>query len=279
MQHLCSQCGAQIAPGATVCPRCGAALDEAVPTQPLRESVPTQPLAMPGPSAAFPEPAQSPSQQRRLAPFVVLPLLCIVLIVGLGAGGFWFYVTRPHSTTSARPPLYANSLTKREPTWQCQKGALCQNDARGLHVLATTDHLYFSFLSGKHFSEQVIEVRAKLDNGNPEFVGVAIAFRSVGINGYGWVIYANGTYQLVKWDNAGAATNLVPLTRSPFIHTGLEQINALKIIAKGPTLTLFMNGHQLQQITDSTYTSGGIALGAARFAADAVFSNLVITKP
>jgi hypothetical protein len=214
----------------------------------------------------------------------MVPLLVLALLAGLGSGGFWLYSTRLHPAPAALsppPPLYANSLTTRQPAWQCQKGALCQNDARGLHVLATTDHLYFSFLSGKRFSQQVIEVKTKLDNGDPQFVGLVVAFRSVGLNGYGFLIFANGTYQLVKWDDTGAATNLVPRTFSSLIHIGLEQINTIKIIANGPTLTLFVNGHQLQQVHDDTFASGGIGLGAARFAADAVFvfSNLVITKP
>jgi hypothetical protein len=203
----------------------------------------------------------------------------MLVLAGLGAGGFWFSTVRSHPASSAPPALYSNNLTKREPTWQCQKGALCQNDRNGLHVLATTDHLYFSFLSGKSFDEQVIEVQAKVDNGDPDFVGIAIAFRSVGITGYGLVVYSNGSYQLVKWDEAGMATNLIPLTRSALIHTGLNQINDLKIVAKGQMLTLFMNGHPLGQVHDATFASGGIALGAARYAADAVFSHLVITKP
>ncbi len=284
MRHLCSECGATLAPGATICPACGAALDDEAPTQPLRPSsddMPTQPLAASEGAAGLAEPAPPP-RKRSLIRVVALPALALVLLAALGAGGFWLYAARLHPSSPGaqpRPPLYASSLTTRQAAWQCQQGALCQNDARGLHVLATTDHLYFSFLVGERFSEQVIEVKTKLDNGDPQFVGLVVAFRSTGLNGYGFLIFANGTYQLVKWNDGGMATNLIPLTFSPLIHTGLEQINALKIIAKGPSLTLFVNGHQLKQVYDATFASGGIGLGAARFAADAVFSHLVITRP
>jgi hypothetical protein len=125
----------------------------------------------------------------------------------------------------------------------------------------------------------VIEVQSKLDNGDPEIVGVVIAFRSIGVDGYGFLVYANGQYELVRWDQQGKVTILVPLTLSSSIHTGLNQINKLKVIAKGNQITLYINGKQLQQVTDSTYTSGNVLLGAARIAADAVFSNLIISKP
>lgn len=218
-------------------------------------------------------------QQKRPVWLMLLPVIGIpLLLVGLGVGAFFLYTTLAHKTVS-RPPLYADSLTSDRRAWQCERGATCQFEADGLHILAPTDHLYFSFLSGRQFDEQVIEVQAQLDNGDPQFVGIAIAFRSVGVDGYGVLVFANGTYELVKWDEKGTATILIPPTPSAVIHTGLDQINAIKIIAHGAEITLLVNGQRLQHIHDATYTRGGIALGAARFAADAVFSNLTITSP
>jgi hypothetical protein len=271
MQQTCSHCGALNAPETTICASCGAALDNSEPMSSVSSSAE---------AAGQPQPTLLPPSQKRLPlRLALLATLAVLLVAGLGAGGFWFYAAHQQPKTHAPPPLYANNLTKSVQEWQCQHGAYCLFANNGLHILAPTDHLYFSFLAGKQFGEQEIDVKVKLDNGDPQFVGLVVAFRSVGLAGYGWVIYVNGTYQLVKWDTAGMAVNLIPLTPSSAIHTGLEQFNQLKIVAKGSAITLFINDQRLQQVNDSTYSSGGIGLGAARYAADAVFSNLTITKP
>ena len=280
MQQPCSQCGALNAPEASVCASCGAALSRSDSPQPISPepdpalNVPTQPLQE---MQATPPRKRSP---RRLA---LLAALAVVVIVALAGGGFLLRAnlntSQPHQAASAPPALYAASLTVDQHDWQCEQGAYCQFEANGLHVLAPTDHLYFSELSGQKFSEQVINVKTRLDNGDPDFVGVAIAFRSIGVDGYGFLVYASGQYELVKWDQQGYATVLIPLSTTAAIHTGLNQTNALKVVALGSEITLSINDIQLNQVNDSTYSNGYLLLGAARFAADAVFSHLTITKP
>ncbi|HEY7348689.1 MAG TPA: hypothetical protein VH599_10275 [Ktedonobacterales bacterium] len=219
------------------------------------------------------------AQQKMPVWLIVLAAIGIpLLLLALVAGAFLLFI-RPASRADTRPALYADSLTSDQGAWECEHGATCQFEANGLHILAPTDHLYFSQLSGRRFDEQVIEVQEKMDNGDPRIVGIAIAFRSTGLDGYGFVVFINGTYQLVRWDEAGAATNLIPLTSSAAIRTGLNQINDLKVIARGAEITLFINGQRLGQVSDHSYSSGSIALGAARIYADAVFSNLTITSP
>lgn len=273
MQQPCTQCGAVNAPEAPTCTSCGALLSAAQSSPPEMFSGPDEPARQ------APDGLASPPRKKLPAWLVLLPIIGIpLLLAGLVAGGFLLFARPVHRTVS-RPPLYADSLTRDQAAWQCEAGATCQFEHDGLHILASTDHLYFSELSGQQFGEQVIEVKGKLDDGDPQFVGLAIAFRSVGIDGYGFLAFANGTYELVKWDAQGFASTLIPLTPSNAIHTGLNQINAFKVLARADTITLFVNGQQLQQISDSTYSRGSIALGAARFAADAVFSDLTVTSP
>lgn len=260
MQEHCPACGAAVMPGASTCPACSALLGSRDATQP----------------ASLPEAA--PISPRKTHAWLMVLLSIGLLLVGLGAGTFLFF-THKTPPSMSRPPLYANSLTANERAWHCESGATCQFEDNGLHILAPTDHLYFSVLSGLSFDDQVINVQGKLDNGDPQIVGLAIAFRSVGINGYGWLVFANGTYELVKWDNQGTASILIPLTPSPAIHPGLNQINKLTIIANHDQISLVINGQRLTQITDNTYVSGTILLGAARTSADAVFVNLSVTRP
>ncbi len=278
MQQLCSQCGVVNAPEATVCAACGAALSRLDAPQPVSpepdpaQHAPTQPL--PG--------AQKPP--RKISPrALALLALAVVVVAALAGGGFLLSanpgVHRSPQAAGGPPALYANSLTSDQPAWQCEDGATCQFEANGLHILAPTDHLYFSELSGQQFGAQVIDVQVRLDNGDPDIVGVAIAFRSIGVDGYGFLVYASGLYELVRWDQQGDVTVLVPLATTAAIHTGLNRTNDLQIIAQGDEITLSINGFQLAQVFDSTYSTGYLLLGAARFAADAVFSNLAVTKP
>ena len=268
MQQRCPTCAAALTPGVPACPACGALLgshDAAPPT--------SGPLAPTSPPEAAP-----PRQAKKPGRLFVLLSLAILLLVGAGAGAFFFFAHRPPSSVS-RPPLYASSLTANQSAWECQHGASCQFEADGLHILAPTDHLYFSAFRGQSFDNQVINVQGKLDVGDPEFVGLAIAFRSVGVDGYGWLVFANGNYELVEWDAQGNVSYLIPLTPSPAIHRGLGQINKLTIIANHSQITLIINGQRLAQITDDTYISGNLLLGAARTFADAVFANLSVTRP
>jgi len=215
----------------------------------------------------------------RLLGVYVIPLVLGILLIG-GCVPVPRQVSVPlHPTAPLQAVLYADPLTTDRGAWQCGPLASCLYEKNGLHILAPTDHLYFSLLSDHVFGEAVIDVQAALDNGDPAFVGVAIAFRSSGLDGYGFLVYANGMYELVKWDAKGTATILIPLTASTSILTGLNHRNDLKVIARGAEITLFSNGQPLNLITDSTFASGQIALGAARFAADAVFSHLVVTSP
>ncbi len=262
MQQRCPTCGAALTLGAPTCPACGVLLGSHDATPP----------------AALPEAAPLRQAKRRGRLVVLLCLGILLLLVVAGTGAFFLIAHRPPSS-AARPPLYANSLTTHQSSWQCQHGASCQFEADGLHVLAPTDHLYFSALIGQPFDDQVINVQGKLDLGDPQFVGLAIAFRSIGVDGYGWLVFANGTYELVEWDVHGAASYLIPLTSSPAIHRGLGQINKLTIIANHNQITLMVNGQRLAQITDDTYTRGNLLLGAARAFADAVFANLSVTRP
>lgn len=262
MQQRCPTCDAALLPDAPACPACGAlpgSHDASAPTAPP-EAAPTR---------------QTKGHGRLL---VWLSLGILLLLVGAGAGAFLLFIHQPPASAS-RPPLYANSLTANQRAWQCQPGAACQFEANGLHILAPTDHLYFSVLSGQSFDDQVISVQGKLDNGDPQFVGLAIAFRSVGVDGYGWLVFAKGDYELVEWDPQGNASYLIPLTPSAAIHRGLNQTNKLTIIANHDQITLIINGQRLAQITDDTYTSGNLLLGAARTFADAVYANLSVTSP
>jgi hypothetical protein len=209
-----------------------------------------------------------------------LPLLAVVGLVCAVVVYPLIIIANEPRTTYKPPPLYTASLTGDPGGWECQPNTQCQFAADGYHILAPDNHVYASELTSQFFSDAVIEVKGKIAKGNPEQAGLALIFRVVlEPEAYVFLAFGDGTYELVKWDDQGNPTKLIPITSSTAIHTGLNQINDLKVIADGSTLTLFANGKQLQQITDASYPDGTIALGAAATGTEAVFSQLIVTRP
>lgn len=260
---------------------------------------PPPPVAPPGPPVqpVYLMPAQQPMlalapvpQKKKSSAGLVIGILLILLavivipllVMGVffGAGVFLLSGGAPRTVHPTPLPLYTDDLTKDQDAWLCQPNTRCQFGPDGYHILAPDDHVYVSELRGHYFSNQVIEVKGKIAQGDPQNAALAVLFRVfIEPEAYVFLVLGDGSYELVRWDDEGKATNIVPITKSSAIHPGLNQINDLKVIADDQTITLFVNGQQLKQITDDTYFSGKIALGAAGAGAVAVFSNLSVTRP
>lgn len=137
-------------------------------------------------------------------------------------------------------------------------------------------------LAGRNFSDTSIEIAATQISGpanNNNDYGVMCRLNEDG-NGYSFNISGDGFYSIQRMDN-NAFTNLVEWTESDKINIG-NATNTLKVICQGSTLTFFVNGAQLAQTTDATYTTGDIALSATTYEADATevhFDNLLVTQP
>jgi hypothetical protein len=77
---------------------------------------------------------------------------------------------------------------------------------------------------------------------------------------YGYVVAftCDGKLWVYRLDGADpfTATDLVSLTPSQYINAGANQRNLIGIQAIGDTLTIYANGHQIAQVTDSRYEFG-----------------------
>jgi hypothetical protein len=231
----------------------------------------------------------APQTQKKTSAGKVIGILLLVLgipllLCALSLGGL--VLLRRQATliaipTVAVPPLYTSDLTADDGNWQCQPNTKCQFAADGYHILAPDDHVYFSQLNN-YFDDQIIDVQSSVAQGSSPDAGVAVGFRAFAPEGYAFLVFANGSYELVKYDDNGDPTRLIPPTPSSAIHQGLNQSNELKIIANREQITLFINGKQVNQYTDSSstaYYDGNLALGAVAAGTNAVFSKLVVTRP
>lgn len=71
-------------------------------------------------------------------------------------------------------------------------------------------------------------------------------------------------------------------TYSTYIKQGQDVINLIRIECIGSNLSLWVNGHLLEEVTDTTFTGGDIALGASSLEAsftEIAFDNIVVSEP
>jgi hypothetical protein len=139
-------------------------------------------------------------------------------------------------------------------------------------------------LDGKYLPGQYADTSATVD---VRLVGtftdryVNIGCRDSDAGGYHLsVIPASGTFRLLK-DVQGqdTPTRLIDDTPSPAIKRNGE-VNRLTLSCVGNTLTITINGTQVGQARDNSYTTGKtyIATGGDNLTAEAHFRNLVVTQ-
>ena len=82
--------------------------------------------------------------------------------------------------------------------------------------------------------------------------GAGVAF------GYVVAFSCDGSVWVYRLDSASpyTATDLVSWTSNQYIIAGANKENVMGIKAQGSTLTVYANGHQIAQVTDSKYQSG-----------------------
>ncbi len=88
-------------------------------------------------------------------------------------------------------------------------------------------------------------------------------------SGYLFSVTCDGRYRLSIWDGgANQTTYLTPWTVSSAIKTGAGQINVLGFRGDENTLSLYVNGQLLQEVSDSTFDTGlfGVFIGSAQTA-------------
>ncbi len=99
-------------------------------------------------------------------------------------------------------------------------------------------------------------------------------------DGYYLRVSGDGFYSIAKAEG-GTFETLVDWTESSAINKG-NATNRLRILCDGATLALYANGRQLEEVEDSTFATGDIALTATTYEdapTEIHFDNLVVSKP
>ncbi len=135
---------------------------------------------------------------------------------------------------------------------------------------------------GNLFSDVIIEVDAT-KNGGPDDNDFGVICRYQGVDQFYYaVITSDGYYGITKVTSQSStllgAGELLP---SDYIIQG-SVTNHIRFDCNGDVLTLFVNGQQLDQQTDSEYTSGNVGLIAGTYdtpGTDILFDNFSVSQP
>jgi len=243
---------------------------------------------------AFSPTPQAPARKKSPALLISAIVLAVVLLAGIGTGAFFLFKKNANggatttnsatTTTNVTPtpaPLYQASLTSDPGGWSCSNSNTCSFRSDGYHIQASQNSVYDSLLTGQTFDNAVVEVKGIIAQGDAKNAGMGIEFhvpQSNKLEGYGFFTYTDGSYSLIKWDAQGNATMLIDSVTSSAIHGGLQQENDLKVAISGSQFTFSVNNQKISQFTDSTYANGYVGLAASGQGAEAIFSNLVVTK-
>ena len=132
------------------------------------------------------------------------------------------------------------------------------------------------------FTDVHIEVDAT-KNGGPDDNDFGIICRYTDVDQFYYgVISSDGYYGIMKMtSDGGALIGEDNLLQSDKIAQDTAT-NKIRFDCVGTTLTLYVNGSQLDQQTDSDYTAGNVGLIAGTFdtsGTDILFDNFFIYKP
>ena len=108
-----------------------------------------------------------------------------------------------------------------------------------------------------------------------------VTLRVVHSNFYLFAIAPDGSYHFdIVNGNGLSLPSVVKQGTSPFIRKGLNQPNLLAVVAIGSKFSLYVNNHQIDTVSDSTFAAGQLGLAAEESsnATDVAFSNAKVWK-
>jgi hypothetical protein len=257
----------------------------------------------PSPTTTYGGYNSSPQQKSgpKFGLIIGIVLLVILLAGGAFTGYFYYKNHNQYSTAkSATPtvlvtptaiPLFSDSFDTNNKGWDLTSnpGKFSVKVGAGSLVLEDDQNkLFWEVLPGKSFTNFRLDVDAMLTQGDPNNgYGVLIRASNQGVNlgtYYRFELYGDGTYAIFKGylDSTGTTQSLK--VQGYMAHPAIAkvgQVNHITIVAKGPAMSLIVNGQAVYTYTDGNYKSGSIALFVSNLPklppkAQATFTHLAI---
>ncbi len=261
------------------------------------------PTQMPGGRPPYEEPA--PKKKANIGRIAGILLLLIGLVGGSFLGYIFLFpdkgqtvngVNTSAATTGTAPkgtPLFQDAFANNTNGWSVQSypGEFSVALGNGVLKLENDNNklLWELVPGGKSYNDFQCTVDAILskgeqNNGYGVYVRGALSQNMSILSFYRFELYGDGSFAVFKGatDANGTLTtpHLVEYTNSPAIQKQ-GGVNHIMVSAKGSSLQFVVNDQTLSTITDTTYTSGSIALFVSNLqntkpGAEATFSHLAI---
>jgi hypothetical protein len=203
--------------------------------------------------------------------FVLVILARVALDVAAGGlGGAAPGRADPTPNTSR---VYAASLmAPGAGTSGWNNDSRCSAKHDGYHIVGS--YICYAPIADAGNADISVQVRQIL--GDP-FEPYGIAFRILGADShYEFDIDSHGKWAMYKFAD-GTATTLVPFTANAAIARGLGVTNTLRVRARGSRFACFVNGVEVGQVDDTTFTSGKTGL-VGDDGIEVVFTNFALTR-
>lgn len=123
------------------------------------------------------------------------------------------------------------------------------------------------------FTNSIYEVQMRIIKG--DCGGLYFRIGSIPSDAYAFEVCQNGTYDVAVYSN-DHPTYLINLSQNAAIHTGDNQNNLLAVIAKGNSLTFYVNNQKVGNVSDNTYITGQIGVFAhahTNYPTEVAFTN------
>jgi len=168
-------------------------------------------------------------------------------------------------------------------TWLLEQDEITSAEISGEQLVLSINEpntIQFATLQEPVFSDFVVEVDGRLRSGSPDS-SYGVLFRVEDPQRfYRFSITGNGLYVIERHNPDNTWTRLIQdWLPTEAINQGLNVANRLKIIANGPEFTFYVNDILLQQLSDTSYPTGAVALSAGTFGGGSLqvsFDDLVV---
>lgn len=237
-----------------------------------------------------PDPASHKRTIRRLLAALIITLLTLVL----GSAGLFYLTSKQPPTscvTTSQHPLFSDCFLDNQHNWDATSSDPQQYSITiGNGTLTLENHmpqvLAERVPNKEDFADFTLTVDAILARGTANdsygiyFRGHFDQTKGIVDSYYRFELYGDGSYALFKGAPGKPDTILIQRTTNGAIQKS-GQSNHIAINAHGPSLAFSINNTRLTTMTDSTYTSGTIALFGANLSKSpdgiqAIFKQLLI---
>lgn len=218
----------------------------------------------------------------RQASLFLLALAAVLLVTACSGS-----VAEPAADESDEDLLFGDAFNADDAgPWVVEGdefGSTAIQDGRMIIDVSQPGSMQYSALEDPSFADFDLVVEAQLIEGDREAT-YGLLFRLAGPEQfYRFEITGDGRYVVERRDVGETWRRLADgWQRSPAIIAGPGALNALRVTAVGPAMSFYVNDELLEEVQDSNYSAGQIALDAGTFGEQrtiVAFDNLAVRQP